>query len=187
MRRALAFVLVGGGARGVLQVGALRALLEAGFQPDLVVGTSAGAISNLPIEPAILQGATEIIALDLSAPDEIDPEAHGFGPFWVKFLNTIIGRQAYLEMELARAKGIPVHRVELTAEPPVPIWDFGQAQALLKAGYRQMKAALELGEVSSFSQIDSDLGRWMKWASIQKHEIQPRKRKDLVKRQWIRR
>ena len=38
-----AFVLSGGGARGALQVGALRALLEAGERPDLVIGTSVGA------------------------------------------------------------------------------------------------------------------------------------------------
>ncbi len=38
-----AFVLSGGGARGALQVGALRALFEAGIRPDVVVGTSIGA------------------------------------------------------------------------------------------------------------------------------------------------
>ena len=32
----LAFVLAGGGARGALQVGALRALLEVGIRPDLL-------------------------------------------------------------------------------------------------------------------------------------------------------
>jgi len=42
--RSRAFVL-GGGAQGALQVGALRALLEAGLQPDLMVGTSVGAIN----------------------------------------------------------------------------------------------------------------------------------------------
>jgi NTE family protein len=40
-----AFVLGGGGARGAMQVGALRALLEAGLKPDLLVGTSIGAIN----------------------------------------------------------------------------------------------------------------------------------------------
>lgn len=43
--RKLALVLSGGGARGALQVGALRALLEADIQPDLLVGTSVGAIN----------------------------------------------------------------------------------------------------------------------------------------------
>lgn len=38
-----AFVLSGGGARGALQVGALRALLERGIVPDVIVGTSIGA------------------------------------------------------------------------------------------------------------------------------------------------
>lgn len=45
IRKQLAFVLGGGGARGALQVGALRALLEAGYRPDLLIGTSAGAIN----------------------------------------------------------------------------------------------------------------------------------------------
>jgi NTE family protein len=43
VKRQLAFVLGGGGARGALQVGALRALLEAGIKPDILVGTSIGA------------------------------------------------------------------------------------------------------------------------------------------------
>lgn len=42
-RNYTAFVLSGGGARGAFQVGALRALLEAGERPDVVVGTSIGA------------------------------------------------------------------------------------------------------------------------------------------------
>ena len=40
-----AFVLSGGGNRGPLEVGALRALLDAQIQPDFLVGTSAGAIN----------------------------------------------------------------------------------------------------------------------------------------------
>jgi NTE family protein len=45
MKKQLAFVLGGGGSRGALQVGALRALLEAGYRPDLWVGTSIGAVN----------------------------------------------------------------------------------------------------------------------------------------------
>lgn len=40
-----AFVLSGGGNRGPLQVGALRALLEAGIRPDIIIGCSAGALN----------------------------------------------------------------------------------------------------------------------------------------------
>lgn len=45
LRRKLAFVLAGGGARGALQAGALHALYEAGYRPDLVCGTSIGALN----------------------------------------------------------------------------------------------------------------------------------------------
>lgn len=41
-----AFVLTGGGSQGAVQVGMLYALLEAGVQPDLVVGSSVGAING---------------------------------------------------------------------------------------------------------------------------------------------
>jgi len=43
MEKCTAFVLGSGGSRGALQVGALRALLEAGIVPDMLVGTSIGA------------------------------------------------------------------------------------------------------------------------------------------------
>lgn len=42
-RNRTAFVFSGGGARGALHVGALRALFEYGVRPDFVVGTSVGA------------------------------------------------------------------------------------------------------------------------------------------------
>jgi NTE family protein len=44
-----AFVLSGGGNQGVSQVGMLRALLERGIVPDVVVGTSAGALNGAGI------------------------------------------------------------------------------------------------------------------------------------------
>lgn len=40
----VALVLSGGGARGAAQIGVLRALIEHGIQPDLIVGTSFGSI-----------------------------------------------------------------------------------------------------------------------------------------------
>lgn len=40
-----AFVLSGGGSLGAVQVGMLQALTEAGIRPDLLVGTSVGAVN----------------------------------------------------------------------------------------------------------------------------------------------
>ena len=50
-----AVVLSGGGSLGAAQVGGLRALLEAGIRPDLVVGCSVGALNAafLAIEPTL--------------------------------------------------------------------------------------------------------------------------------------
>ena len=44
-----AFVLSGGGNQGVSQVGMLRALLEREIVPDVVIGTSAGALNGAAI------------------------------------------------------------------------------------------------------------------------------------------
>lgn len=50
-----AVVLSGGGSLGAAQVGALRALLEAGIRPDLVVGCSVGALNAafLAMDPTL--------------------------------------------------------------------------------------------------------------------------------------
>ena len=54
-----AFVLGGGGVLGAAEVGMLRALLEAGVKPDLVIGTSVGALNGSLLatspEPGVIQ------------------------------------------------------------------------------------------------------------------------------------
>ncbi|MDQ2961200.1 MAG: patatin-like phospholipase family protein [Candidatus Dormibacteraeota bacterium] len=54
-RSGTAFVLGGGGLLGAAEVGMLRALFEAGITPDLVVGTSIGALNGAAVaaEPSI--------------------------------------------------------------------------------------------------------------------------------------
>src|SRR3954468_14168680 len=42
----VAFVLSGGASLGAIQAGMLRALYERGIRPDLIVGTSAGALNG---------------------------------------------------------------------------------------------------------------------------------------------
>jgi NTE family protein len=269
-----AFVLGGGGARGALQVGALRALLEAGLQPELIVGTSIGAanaaflalrgctpetldaleaawrdaaardllpdnylwltiralfnrpgldvqtrirdffvrhgldadlrfgdlagprlilvatdlwagratlygtdpqqrvlngvlastaippwirprdegdqllmdggtVSNLPIEPALSQGATEIVALDLADPRPVGPVAGGFGPFLFQLIYTVQQRQVYLEKQLAAQRGVPVHHVPLHAATPTAVWEFPRSVPLIERGYHLMREYLD--------------------------------------------
>jgi NTE family protein len=54
-----AFVLGGGGLLGANEVGMLRALLEAGVTPDLVVGTSVGAINGAAVAALPTQDAVD--------------------------------------------------------------------------------------------------------------------------------
>lgn len=269
MKKSLAFVLGGGGARGAMQVGALRALFEAGLKPDLLVGTSIGAInatglalwgvnlagiealehayqrmqdsrlldprllqfawnavskrqnhrgshyarefliaegitpelrfsqihdvrlatvaadlhtgqpivygmdpeqsvmegvlasiaippwfapiekdgqyivdggavSNLPIEPAIRLGATEIIALDLHDPDSYADMNKTIDPLLTKLASAVTHRQRGLELELASARRVSVRHVSLRSTPAVPLWDFKSHQELFKVGYETM-------------------------------------------------
>jgi NTE family protein len=101
-----------------------------------------GVVSNLPIEPALAQGAREIIALDLSDSREVPVDEHGFGPFLSKMLNTVEQRQLDLELALARANGVAVHRVPLQGEAPHAIWDFQHPDALIARGYALTRTAM---------------------------------------------
>jgi len=275
MKKCLAFVLGGGGARGAMQVGALRALFEAGLKPDLLVGTSIGAInatalalwgvdlagiealerayqrmqdsklldprllqfawnavsrsqnhrgsryarefliaegilpdlrfgqlknvrlatvaadlhtggpviygwdpeqsvmegvlasiaippwfapierdgqyivdggalSNLPLEPAIRLGATQIIALDLHDSDAYADVNKTIDPLVTKLASAVTQRQLGLEMELASARGVSVQYVSLRSTPSVPLWDFKTHRDLFKIGYETMKNEMSL-------------------------------------------
>ncbi len=64
MSERTAFVFGGGGSRGALQVGAVKALLEAGIRPDLLVGTSIGAVNAayLALHGVNLQGLENLEA-----------------------------------------------------------------------------------------------------------------------------
>jgi NTE family protein len=266
MEKCLAFVLGGGGARGAMQIGALRALLEAGFKPDLLVGTSIGAVnatglalwgvdlagidalerafrevadanlmdprlarlmlralfgrpnhhasqrvrgffiaagiapdlrfdqmkdvrlgligsdldsgrpviygqdpsqsvldglltsialppwfapvekdghiimdggalSNLPIEPALTMGATEIIALDLDDPRTEPGSGHSLNQYLGKLAFALSRRHICLESALAEAKGVPIHCIELRSPEVTPIWDFSKCRDLVGIGY----------------------------------------------------
>jgi NTE family protein len=102
-----------------------------------------GAVSNLPIEPALSQGATQIVALDLADPRPVGPVAGGFGPFLFHLIYTVEQRHAYLEKQLAAARCVPVHHVPLQSALPMAVWDFKRAVPLLERGYDLMRDYLD--------------------------------------------
>lgn len=95
-----------------------------------------GIVSNLPIEPAIAHGATEITAFDISTAAGTYSKAQGLAPFASKLLYAVARRQIDLELRLAAARNVPVHRLELYAAPPIMFWDFTRADELIAQGYQ---------------------------------------------------
>jgi hypothetical protein len=45
-------------------------------------------------------------------------------------------------MELAEARRVPVRRISLVGEKPVPLWDFRQSVELIERGYQLAKEAM---------------------------------------------
>jgi NTE family protein len=129
-----------------------------------------GAVSTLPIEPALSQGATEIIALDLQDNRMIPTEAQGFGPFMAQVINTVENRQKELELALAAARGVRVRLVHLEGPEPTPLWDFTRSAELIECGYRQMWRAIDNWEIEHRPP-------WLAWLShrLQRKSRPPRK------------
>ncbi len=86
-----------------------------------------GILSNLPIEPALTLGATEIVALDLmNDPASLPKNNLEATQHLEKLVFAILQRQACVETALAKAQGVPVHYMQLRSSPPIPIWDFSK-------------------------------------------------------------
>jgi len=93
----LALVLSGGGPRGFAHVGVLRALEEAGIRPDLVVGSSAGALVGALYAAGRSAADVERLALDLEPARLID---------FIWYRGRVRGRalQEFVERVLARPR-----------------------------------------------------------------------------------
>lgn len=76
-----AFVLGGGGVLGAVEVGMLRALLERGIRPDLVLGTSIGALNGAFVardpSPGVVETLTELWR---GAAEPQSPQVYGDKP-----------------------------------------------------------------------------------------------------------
>jgi NTE family protein len=66
------FVLGGGGVLGAVEVGMLRALFRAGFRPDVVVGTSIGAVNGALVASDPNEGVTNRLVRLWTSPEAAD-------------------------------------------------------------------------------------------------------------------
>ena len=69
MGGSVAFVLGGGGVLGAVEVGMLRALFRAGFRPDVVVGTSIGAVNGALVAAEPSEGSTDRLVRLWTSPE----------------------------------------------------------------------------------------------------------------------
>lgn len=112
MGASTAVVLGGGGVLGAVQVGMLRALADAGIRPDLVVGTSVGAINGavLAAEP-VAEVADRLDALWRS------PEAASiFAAGTVRRLRTLAGSGTHLHSNEPLRLALETHLEDRTFE-----------------------------------------------------------------------
>ena len=120
-----AFVLSGGTARGALQVGALRALLEHGERPDVIVGTSIGAWNG-----ALLAHDPSLSTLDeLAAIKGIKPQ---IAAITARAMNGEIEFEAALRERVALLKDLPQAALEeagVALERPLDARDLDQVDA----------------------------------------------------------
>jgi NTE family protein len=90
-----ALVLSSGGPRGFVHVGVAKALDQLGFMPDLIVGSSAGALVGVLLAARVPVAEIERLALELGASDllRLNPmggEAASLSPL-VRLVNEALG------------------------------------------------------------------------------------------------
>jgi NTE family protein len=117
------------------------------FSPDIREGhilMDGGALSNVPIEPAVRLGATEIFAFDLNDCAQRKPTGNlSFTQYLQKYFQAISRRTVALETACAELHGVPVRRLVFTGLAATSIHDFSQRQELIEAGYARAKLQLK--------------------------------------------
>lgn len=126
MAKKLALVLSGGGARGALQVGAVRAVLEAGYQPQLLVGTSIGALN------AVFLGLKGVNDLGLATLQEVyqhAAQAEILSPDYLRLMLRALVRRPVSEPSRRIREFYIAHGIT----PELKFEDLRQAQVLVVA------------------------------------------------------
>lgn len=113
----VAFVLGGGGVRGANEVGMLRALSEAGVAPELVVGTSVGAINGA----MIASGFTEEAVARLTTLWSATGVREVFSGSTRERMRTLVQSRTHLHgnhrLRALLERWLPVERIEEMAVP----------------------------------------------------------------------
>jgi NTE family protein len=94
-----------------------------------------GVVSTLPVEPAMRLGAGKIIALDLIDRRGTAGDNNRLGLLMGRMIFSVEQRTSDLECALAEARHIPLRRINLGWQEPIPVWDFSHTDELIEQGY----------------------------------------------------
>jgi NTE family protein len=96
--------------------------------------TDGGATSVVPIEAALLRGATELYVIDLE-PDVTKTQAvHGVLPIAQQTLVTSVREQLIDDLRDAAKAGALVHHINIQAFADLDLFDFSKTAQLIEAG-----------------------------------------------------
>jgi predicted acylesterase/phospholipase RssA len=124
----VAFVLGGGGVLGAHEVGMLQALAEAGVRPDLVLGTSVGALNGVFVAAHDDPGA--------AVPGLLPPVRVGDEHFFDGGLVHSIPVGRALELGARTVYVLHVGRIEQPLQPPTRPWEVGLVAFEIARRYR---------------------------------------------------
>jgi NTE family protein len=113
-----------------------------------------GAVSLVPIEPALRLGATEIIALALDDPKSFLTDNPDLYHFIDKLTFASPRREVRLEIALAEARGVHVRWMGLRCPRPTLVWDFSRSAELIEAGLLQARREIDRWGKSRRSTVD---------------------------------
>ena len=153
----VAWVLSSGGPRGFVHVGVLKALDELGCKPDLVVGSSVGALVGCLYAAGLGPKALEALALDASITSFIQPTLAGFsGDEWLsaggvgRMVNTLLEDKPLHQLTTAFA----AVAVDKTSRQP-RAFNWGNAGAAVQAACA-IEGRLASVRIRGKQYVDSD-------------------------------
>lgn len=105
--------------------------------------TDGGTTAAVPIEVALLRGATELYVIDLE-PDVSQPEAvHGVLPIANQTLLTLLREQLYDDLRDAAKAGAIVHHINIAAFADLDLFDSSKMAQMIEAGHSAMDQYLD--------------------------------------------
>lgn len=105
------------------------------MQKGELVMVDGGAVSSLPIEPALRMGATEIYAMDLNDSDGTPGQAIWLPQMIEKYSYIANRRNLALEYKLAAQQGVQVHYMDFHGIEKGPSWQYSHQDKMFRAGY----------------------------------------------------